>query len=100
MLCYLYWKQPTNPLLKHFEKTLVIKLFKDIKSIDLINNTKLPPTDSVGDITQHPQSSHYGEDSRTIEDMQGRYEPCYLVTIQLTNFCCTVTLQRLTIIQD
>jgi hypothetical protein len=47
MLRYLFWKQPNNPLLKHFEKTLVIKLFEDKKYFDLISSAKLPPTDQL-----------------------------------------------------
>jgi hypothetical protein len=55
MLRYLFWKQPNNPLLKHFEKTLVIKLFEDKKYFDLISSANLPPTDQVCDASSVEQ---------------------------------------------
>lgn len=47
MLRYLFWKDPTNPLLRRFEKSLVIDVFADNRFLSLLNSQHLTPTDQV-----------------------------------------------------
>lgn len=47
MLRYLFWKDPTNPLLRRFEKSLVIDVFADNRFLSLLNSQHLAPTDQV-----------------------------------------------------
>ncbi len=59
MIRYLYWKQPTNPLLQHFEKTLVVKLFEDSKYIHLINNTRIRVANEVRLLFSQPNTMNF-----------------------------------------
>lgn len=46
MLRYLYWKDPTNPLLQHFEQTLLIRPLQG-KYLDMLHQPITPLTDAV-----------------------------------------------------
>lgn len=46
MLRYLYWKDPTNPLLRHFEQTLLIHPLQG-KYFDMLRQPVTPLTSKV-----------------------------------------------------
>lgn len=46
MLRYLYWKDPTNPLLRHFEQTMIIRPLVG-KYFDMLRQPVAPLTTKV-----------------------------------------------------